>query len=60
MGDVNADGTVDIFDINVAAIAFGARPSDPNWNPQAELVEDGIIDIFDLVTIAIVFGVTYP
>ena len=60
VGDINADGIIDIFDIVTAALAFGATPSDPNWDPQAELVEDGIIDIFDLVTIAMVFGNTCP
>jgi hypothetical protein len=60
IGNVNADGIIDIFDITTAAISFGATPSDPNWNPQVDLFQDGIIDIFDLVTIAIVFGNTCP
>jgi len=59
-GDVNYDGTVDIFDITAAALAFGSVPSDPNWNADADLNPDGIIDIFDLVVIALHFGETIP
>lgn len=54
--DINGDGSVDISDITIAAIAFGSRPGDPNWNPIADVCQDGIIDIFDLVTIAIHYG----
>lgn len=57
-GDLNYDGTVDIFDLTVAALAFGSAPSDPNWNADADLNSDNIIDIFDLVVIALHFGET--
>ncbi|MDH7476906.1 MAG: CARDB domain-containing protein [Candidatus Bathyarchaeota archaeon] len=59
-GDINADGIVDIFDCVKIAIAYGATPNDPNWDPDADITNDNIIDIFDLVIIAIHFGETIP
>ena len=57
-GDINNDGIVDIMDVLIASLAFGSRPGDPNWNPEADLVNDGLIDIMDLVTIGVNFGRT--
>ena len=59
-GDINADGIVDIFDCVKIAIAFGATPKDPNWDPDSDLNNDNTIDIFDLVIVAIHFGETRP
>lgn len=58
-GELNLDGIVDIFDVVIAAGAFGSQPGDPNWNPLVDFNSDGIIDIFDLVRIAVVFGATW-
>lgn len=58
VGDVNADGKIDIFDIVEAATAFGATPNSPFWNPQADIYPDGLVDIFDLVIVAAYFGKT--
>jgi hypothetical protein len=60
LGDVNGDSVVDIFDLVLAALAFGSSPGDPNWNPVADLNGDDLVDIFDLVIIAISFGNTCP
>jgi parallel beta-helix repeat protein len=60
LGDVNGDETIDLYDIVACAVSFGAMPSDPNWNPQADLYQDEIIDIFDLIIIAQHYGETYP
>jgi hypothetical protein len=59
-GDINNDKIVDIFDIVRVAVAFGAIPSDPNWDPNADINDDGIIDIFDIVAVALNFGATDP
>lgn len=56
-GDIAAEfGTVDIFDVVLCALAFGAEPKSPNWNPIADINNDAIIDIFDIVVVAIHFA----
>jgi hypothetical protein len=55
-GDLNTDGVVDIFDAVTVALAFGATPSDLNWNPEADITGDDLVDIFDLVVVALHFG----
>jgi parallel beta-helix repeat protein len=55
-GDINADQVVDIFDCASVALAFGSRPGDPNWSPNADINNDGIVDIFDIVVVALHFG----
>ncbi len=55
-GDVNYDGTVDIYDAIVLATAFQTRPGKPNWNPDADLNADLIIDIYDAITVAANYG----
>ncbi len=58
--DFNNDMIIDIYDIVIAAIAYGSTPIDPNWNPDCDLAElYGIIDIFDLVTVASHYGQQY-
>jgi len=47
--DLNNDGTVNIYDIVLAAAAYGTKPGDANWNPDADLIQDNVIDIYDIV-----------
>jgi len=56
LGDVNADGIVNLSDLIEAAKAFGAIPGSPIWNPQADIWPDGVINILDLKKIAVRFG----
>jgi len=60
VGDINADGIVDISDIYLIALAFGAMPPDPNYRPNLDIIYDQIIDISDIYTAAIHFGETDP
>ncbi len=55
-GDLNGDGKVDIIDIVVVALAFGATPSDPNWNPIADVNQDLAVNILDAVIVAVQIG----
>lgn len=57
--DINYDHIVDIFDIVLVALSFGAEPGDPNWNARADINKDKIIDIFDIAIVAIAFGYEY-
>jgi len=56
--DLNADGTINILDISLLAMAFGSTPEDPNWNQIVDLNNDEIINILDISTVAIEFGKT--
>lgn len=60
LGDLNFDGTVDIYDAIVFATSFGTRPSDLHWNPYADLNKDGIIDIYDAIIMGNHFGEKRP
>ncbi len=56
--DLNGDGVIDVLDFGKIALAFGAVPGLPIWNPYVDLNQNSIIDIFDLVVIALHFGET--
>jgi parallel beta-helix repeat protein len=58
--DLNKNGTVDIFDLVIVAIAYGSTLGEPNWNPNADLNKDNTINIQDLTIIAIHYGETTP
>jgi hypothetical protein len=60
VGDINADGIVDIFDCVKIALAFSATPHDPNWDPNSDIDNSYLTDIFDLVIVAIHFAETDP
>ena len=60
VGDINADGVVDITDIYLIALAFGAMPPDPRYDPNLDIVYDEIIDVSDVYTAAMHFGETDP
>lgn len=52
IGDINHDGTVDIFDAILLSNAFNTTPGNPNWNPNADLNKDNIVDIFDALLLS--------
>lgn len=55
--DINHDLKVDIFDIVSACSAYGATPSDPDWNTHCDIAEPcGIVSIYDIVMIAGSYG----
>ena len=58
--DVNGDGTVDIKDISMVALAFGSydfpQATEPRWNPAYDFNDDNQINIIDLVSMAKHFG----
>ncbi len=61
LGDVNGDGNVNIYDIVLAATAYGSRLGDENWNPDVDLAPRyGFINIYDLVTITALYGTCLP
>ena len=53
-GDVNNDGTVDIYDLRTVCAFFKQS------NAVYDLNGDGVVDIFDVVAVATNYGYTYP
>lgn len=59
--DVNHDSKVDILDVVVITSAYGATPSDPFWNPHADVAQPfGKIDILDVTKCTGHYGERYP
>ncbi len=58
LGDITGDGTVNILDIAIIAVAYGSTPIDPNWDPRADLNGDSLVNILDAVMLAVNFGTT--
>ena len=56
-GDVNGDGTVNIFDLVLVGSHFG-KNVDPAQVPNPDVNGDGTVDVFDLVLVANVIGQT--
>jgi hypothetical protein len=57
-GDINSDGTVDIYDAILLANAYGSGPGSPNWNAAADINGDNVIDIYDALILAGNYGKT--
>jgi hypothetical protein len=57
-GDINRDGTVNNTDLHLLNQAYGSKPGDPNWNPDADLNKDNIIDVEDLNLLSRNYGIT--
>lgn len=51
-GDVNGDGSVDIYDAILLASAFNAIPGNPNWKANADINDDDVIDVYDAIILA--------
>jgi len=60
VGDVNADGIVDIEDIYSMALVYGTTPGEPGYKPNLDINYDGIIDIEDIYTAALHYGEKDP
>ena len=56
LGDANGDNIVDFFDLIKPHIAYGSKPGDSIWNPDADLNNDDVVDIIDVVSVASNFG----
>jgi branched-chain amino acid transport system substrate-binding protein len=49
-GDVNGNGVVESKDLIFGlGPAYGSRPGDPNWNPNADLNGNGVVESTDLI-----------
>jgi len=59
-GDVNHDGTVDIFDVVALTSIYGSQIGSPKWKPKLDLIRDGKINIFDVVIVTSNYGKKKP
>jgi hypothetical protein len=58
--DINGDGSVSLADLVILANAYGSRPGDTKWNPNADINGDNIVDLSDLAILANHYGQHYP
>jgi hypothetical protein len=56
IGDMNDDNKVSLSDLVIFAQAYGSKPSDSKWNPNADINGDGIVSLPDLVRFAQHYG----
>jgi hypothetical protein len=59
-GDINGDFKVSLQDLVRLANAYGSKPSDAKWNPNADIDGNGIIDQSDANILAQNYGKHYP
>ena len=51
-GDINGDGTVNIFDAILLSNAYNAVSGGPRWSPNADLKADDIINVLDAIILS--------
>jgi hypothetical protein len=59
-GDLRGDFKVTLVDLVVLANAYGSKPGDPKWDPNADINGDGKVSLADLVLMAMHYGQHYP
>ncbi len=57
-GDVNEDNRIDVVDLTMTSLSYGAFDSEPRYNLDADINKDGMVDMSDLVVIAHSLGET--
>jgi parallel beta-helix repeat protein len=56
LGDINFDGKVSLADLVLLAKAYSSKPTDSNWNANADIDGNGIVGLSDLVILAQHYG----
>jgi hypothetical protein len=59
-GDINGDLKVNLMDLVLFANAYGSKPINANWNPNADMNDNGKVDTSDLGILALHYGQHYP
>ncbi|MGA2308943.1 MAG: NosD domain-containing protein [Candidatus Bathyarchaeia archaeon] len=59
-GDINGDFKVSLADLSILAKAYGSRPGDAKWNPNADIDGNGVVGLPDLTALAKHYGQHYP
>jgi hypothetical protein len=56
IGDINHDGSVNIFDAILLSNSMNSVPGNPKWNPNADLNGDSSVDIYDAILLGTHFN----
>jgi serine protease AprX len=59
-GDIDGDFKVGLTDLHLLAAAYGSKPGDPNWNPNADIDNSGTVNLPDLFALSQNYGQHYP
>jgi hypothetical protein len=59
-GDIDGNFKVQLADLVLLAHAYGSKPGDSNWNPNADIDGNLIVGLSDLVILAQNYGQGYP
>jgi hypothetical protein len=59
-GDLDGNFEVRLADLVILAKAYGSKPGEPKWNPNADIDNNGIVGLSDLVILAKNYGKTDP
>ena len=59
-GDLNGDFKVSLADLVILAQAYGSRPGDTRWNPNADIDGNSVVGLSDLVILANHYGQHFP
>jgi outer membrane protein assembly factor BamB len=60
IGDLNGDFKVSLADLVILANAYGSKPGDAKWNPNADIDGNGAVSLTDLVNLAINYQGHFP
>jgi serine protease AprX len=58
-GDIDGDFKVGLTDLHSLAAAYGSKPGDTNWNPNADIDNSGTVNLPDLYTLSQHYGQHY-
>jgi len=54
--DINSDGTINILDLAIIAMAYGSRSGDPEYEDVTDLDQNGVVNIQDVAIAALEYG----
>jgi hypothetical protein len=54
--DINGDHIINMLDMYLVAIHYGETPSDPHWDPRADVDKNNVVNMFDLYMVALDYG----
>jgi parallel beta-helix repeat protein len=59
-GDLNGDFRINLQDLVILALAYGTKPGDQKWNPNADITGDNTVGPSDLAILANHYGQPHP